>query len=170
MFNSRLALLHWRLAPLAIVVLIITGCATSPLETRGTEVSGTGPAHVLSDRSRIGDRVVWGGRILQVHNLADRTEIVVASHPLNRSDRPDASAEPGVRFVLNQPGFLEPQLYAPGRFVSVLGRVTGVEDRPVGEYAYQHPVLDAEDIYLWPADRREWDRRPNFGIGIGIRL
>ncbi len=152
------------------LVLVLVGCASSPVDTGGREVSGTGPAHVVEDESRIGDLVVWGGEILEVRNRADYTELVVASHPLDRSDRPRLDRDPGVRFIVHQPGFLEPAAHAPGRFVTVLGEVTGLDDRHVGEYPYKHPVVSGKDLYLWPADTRQWDRSPRIGLGIGISL
>jgi len=150
--------------------LALAGCASSPLELDGRAVSGTGPAHVLEDSGHIGDTVVWGGEILEVRNLEDHTELVVASYPLDRADRPRLKRNAGVRFVLEHPGFLEPAAFRPGRFVSVLGRVEGLDERRVGDYPYKHPVMSAEDLYLWPADTREWDRGPRFGVGIGISL
>ncbi|MEE4331558.1 MAG: Slp family lipoprotein [Wenzhouxiangella sp.] len=155
---------------LALVVLIISGCATSPFESEESIVSGIGPAHALAESGHEGQRAIWGGRIVSVSNLADRTEIEVVSLPLDRGDRPRLGAEGGVRFVLVQPGFLEPTRYAPGRYLTVLGQIEGVEARPVGDYLYDHPVLSAESIHLWPADTARWQSRSRFSIGIGIRL
>lgn len=140
------------------------------MATDGAEISATGPAHVLSGAGQTGDRVVWGGRIVAVENLSDRTELIVASYPLDRGDRPKLREDAGVRFVLVEDGFLEPVDYAPGRYITALGTVAGVEDRLTGEHIHAHPVLDAERIHLWPANPAEWQSRSRFSIGIGVRL
>lgn len=151
-------------------MLLLSACAISPIETGGRAVSGTGPAHVLEDPRTVGDTVIWGGKVIAVENFADHTEIQVASLPLDRADRPRINRETGVRFILSHPGYLERLTYAPGRYVTVLGRVDGVDEREVGEYVYEHPVLIAEDLHLWPADTSQWRGRPRFSVGVGVRL
>lgn len=155
---------------LAAILAVTGGCATSPVVPEGVVVSATGPAHVLDDENRIGDRVVWGGRIVELENRAEHTELIVASYPLDRADRPRIDQEAGVRFVLLEEGFLEPVEYAPGRFVTVLGTVSGVAERRTGEFVHDHPVVEAERIHLWSRDPAQWQARTRFGIGIGVRL
>lgn len=152
-----------------LLVGLLAGCASSPFSGH-EEVAPLGPAHALESADSFGARVVWGGRIVAVDNFSDHTEIVVASFPLDRSDRPRLDRDPGVRFVLIADGFLDPMQYAPGRFISALGVVDGLIDRAIGEYLYQHPSLLAEDIHLWPADPARWQPRTSFSVGVGIRL
>jgi len=159
-----------RFAFLLTMTIVIGGCAAGPFEAENAAVSRVGPAHVLAESGHEGQRAIWGGQIVNVLNLADRTEIEVVSLPLDRADRPRLGSEGGVRFLLVQPGFLEPTRYAPGRYLTVLGEIVGLEERPVGEYLYDHPVLAAEQIHLWPADSANWQSRTRFSIGIGVRL
>lgn len=154
----------------ALGLSMLAACATSPVAPESEAVSPRGPAHVLEEKSRPGDRVIWGGRIVAVRNLADHTELAVVSYPLDRADRPRLAEEPGVRFLVRRSGFLEPVKYAPGRFVTVLGTVAGVEHAEVDEYRLAHPVLAAERIHLWPADASRWQSRTQFSIGLGISL
>jgi outer membrane lipoprotein len=161
--SCRLLLLGW-------LVVMLAACATSPVATDQVSVAATGPAHVLAQAGHEGEMVVWGGRIVQADNFAEYTELVVVSYPLDRADRPRLNAEPGVRFIVSEAGFLEPMKFAPGRFVTVLGRVAGIQERAIGEYLYEHPLLEAEQIHLWPADPAQWRARTGFSIGIGIRL
>jgi len=155
---------------LVTLAVLLTACASSPVVDDDIAIAPIGPAHVLAESGHEGQMVVWGGRIVSVSNYADFTELEVVSLPLDRGDRPRLGTEPGVRFLLRQPGFLEPMQFGPGRHVTVLGQVQGLEERSVGEYQYQHPVLDAHNLHLWPADPAQWQRRTNFSIGIGIRL
>lgn len=153
-----------------MAAIVLAGCAASPMETGDREVAAHGPAHVLSGEAGPGETVIWGGEIVEVINRAESTELVVVSRPLDRADRPRLEAEGGVRFVAVYPGFLEPVTHAPGRFVTLLGAVDGIEQRHVGEFPVRHPVLAVDQLHLWPADPRQWDQRPRFSIGVGIRL
>lgn len=146
------------------------GCAQSPVATRDVPVAPYGPAHVLSGEAPQGETVVWGGRIVAIEPLADRTELVVASYPLDRADRPRIRERAGVRFVMIDSRFLEPVDWSPGRFITVLGSIEGIEDRLTGEHRHAHPVIHAHRVHLWPADPAEWRTQPVFNIGVGVRL
>jgi outer membrane lipoprotein len=149
---------------------LLTACASSVIVPHGVEVSAIGPAHVLEQEGLEGERVVWGGQIVEVENQAEQTVLVVASYPLDSSDRPRWQQEAGVRFIAVQAGFLEPLTFAPGRFVTLLGTVNGTEERAVGEFDYLHPRMVAEDIYLWPADPYLWGGPVHWNFGVGIHL
>jgi len=159
-----------RFLTLLTALVLLAACASSPVTTETDQVVPLGPAHVLEGHSRSGERVVWGGRIVEIRNRAEWTEISVVSYPLDRADRPRPQREPGVRFLVRHPGFLEPIQYAPGRFLTVLGTVAGIEHAQVDEHRLRHPVLQAERIHLWPADVSNWQSRTQFSIGLGVRL
>lgn len=154
----------------ALCLSTLAACASSPVAPETEPVLPLGPAHVLEEKSQPGDRVIWGGRIVAVRNLTDHTELAVVSYPLDRADRPRLAEEPGVRFLVRRSGFLEPVQYAPGRFVTVLGTVAGIEHAEVDEYRLAHPVLTAERLHLWPTDALRWPSRTQFSIGLGISL
>lgn len=160
----------FRVLAAGLLAGLLTACASSPVATEADHVQPLGPAHVLDGQAQPGDRVIWGGRIVAVRNLTDYTEIGVVSYPLDRADRPQFDKEPGVRFLLRHPGFLEPVQFAPGRFLTVLGSVSGIDHVEVDEYRLAHPVVEAERLHLWPADTARWSSRTQFSLGIGISL
>jgi len=160
-----------RLSLMPLLALsLLAGCASSPVAPPDLQIQDIGPAHVLAGQGAKGSLVVWGGQIVAVRNLAEHTEISLVSLPLDSGDRPVTDAEPGPRLIIQQPGFLEPVNYAPGRFVTVLGTVQGIEESQVGEFWLAQPRLLAESIHLWPTDMRRWTERTRFSIGIGISL
>ena len=117
-------------------------------------------------RGAPGDRVRWGGRIVEVQTERLRSCFEVVGAPLDASGRPrDVDVSTG-RFIACRSGFYEPQVFAPGRELTVSGRIEGFESRPVGDYDYRYPRLAADVVYLWP-ERRERDvfYRPMFGFG-----
>lgn len=161
----------WLSAALLGLIGLLAGCASSPLERGDEAIAAIGPAHVLAGEAAGGERVIWGGQIAAVDHGDGYTELRVISYPLDRADRPRWREQPGVTFIVRQPGFLEPVLYAPGRFISVLGNNQGVVQRQRDERTMEVPLLAADTLHLWPVDPRTWQESPvRVGIGVGIRL
>ncbi len=141
----------FRAMVLVCLGLLLGACATpvpGPLQGPGSEVS------VAQARSAsqpvVGARVRWGGRLVGVVNKADHTRLEILAFPLDRAGRPRVDGEPQGRFMARVPGFLEPAVYARGREVSVVGRITGTRDETIGEYPYRFPLVDVSGHFLWP--------------------
>lgn len=109
----------------------------------------------------------WGGTIIGTTNLPERTQIEVLAYPLDSKARPNSNASPLGRFFLEQRGFLDPATYKQGRQISTVGTVTGTRNSMVGEASYDHPVVDARQIYLWPENQGSQGTGVIFGIGGG---
>lgn len=150
-------------------VLLVSACARPVFEAPEGATALT-PAGAVEDLPRAeGRRVIWGGRVVGSRNLQESTELVVLGVTLSRSQRPQARGEPMGRFIVRYPGYLETVEYAPGRLVTVDGRVTGLETRPVGEARYQYPLVRAEAVHLWPETEDDGSGF-QFGVGIGIGI
>ena len=111
----------------------------------------------------------WGGVIVAIRNLPQRTQLEVLSYPLDRTGEPDQSATPQGRFLLIQPGYLEPVDYAAGRLITTVGAVDRIEHGQVGEADYTYPVVDAAQLHLWPKETPYYPQRDSnvhFGIGV----
>lgn len=149
-----------------VLTIMLTGCASSPFDTASREPAALGPGEALAQREATGARVIWGGRIVGIVNEDDATEVEVLALPLGPGDRPRREADGGARFVIVQTGFLDPMTYAPGRYITALGRFTGVESRSVGAFPLDHPVMVAEQIELWPVNPNS--SRANLNLGVGV--
>lgn len=152
---------------LATLAVMLTGCAG----TVSREDSGPTLAEVLRS-GESGTQVHWGGRIVTVRNLADRTLIEVLSLPLDSSGQPRTDLRPAGRFIVDRPGFLEPHEYAVDRLLAVRGRFNGFTRGTVGDAPYRYPVVIGEQLMLWPRDAESRSRaagapRINFGVGVG---
>lgn len=136
---------------LAAPLLAVAGCATVPEDLR--PVADTQPSvdEVLQDPDAyLGRVVIWGGTIAEVTNLADGTRIEVVSRPLARNQRPlDVDRSEG-RFHVLVPGFLDPQVHAPLRAVTVRGTLVGANPGVIGSFAYTFPEVKAASVHLWP--------------------
>lgn len=148
-----------------ILAALLGGCMSNPqpVDTGPTPkdvVRGVSPA----------DEIHWGGQIVRVDNLADRTLVEVLSLPLSGDGEPLVDQPAQGRFLVDKSGFLEPQEYAAGRLIEVRGRFKGFREGQVGEAPYRYPVVISERLKLWeaPAGERSGPRvTPSIGVGVG---
>ncbi|QBQ54015.1 Slp family lipoprotein [Nitrosococcus wardiae] len=163
-----------RLFFLVIAALGLSSCATAPkLETAGA-AQDLAPAEVAAHFDAYqGQRVVWGGLIVNHKNLEERTMLEVLAYPLSANLEPKTQAQPLGRFILQSDSFLEPIDYSPGREMTVVGSLTHTTTGRIGEMEYTYPVLRPEQIHLWPREQEAGGGGRtgfHFGIGVGIGL
>lgn len=149
-----------------IVVALLTACAQPVFNPQGTAPGLTPEYAAARIQAVAGERVIWGGVLVKVSNLARSTELEILAYPLDRRQRPQRDDRPQGRFIARYPGYLEPVTYAPGRLVTVLGRVEGLDTRKVGEAPYTYPMVATESVHLWDPEKPGSD--VHFGVGIGI--
>lgn len=150
-----------------LAVLLLSGCASTPPTAQD---SGPTPDDVIAGKLASQD-VHWGGRIVRLENLRDRTRVEVLAFPLSDVGEPRVNARAQGRFIVEKPGFLEPKEYAQDRRIEVRGRVQGFEDGQVGDAAYRYPVVAGDQVKLWPepdaSGTAARQPRVNFGFGFG---
>ncbi|ADH84829.1 outer membrane lipoprotein Slp [Desulfurivibrio alkaliphilus AHT 2] len=132
--------------------LWLAGCATQvPAPIRQAPVLDPTPEEVRAAPLRFEEATIrWGGGIATVENRIDHALIHVVSRPLGRNGRPrDTDAGYG-RFLARVPGFVDPEIFKPGRELTVSGRVAGIKHLAVGEFEYPYVLVDVEVKYLWP--------------------
>ncbi|HSH41329.1 MAG TPA: Slp family lipoprotein [Arenicellales bacterium] len=154
---------------LITAILVVTGCASNPLDTSGVDNPATPAQAVGAMPGQQGTRVQWGGEIVEVTNHDDATLIEVLSYPLGRDGLPNIYRKPTGRFVLRRAGFLEPQDYAPGRLLTAVGTIRALTRTTVGQTQLVIPLLSAEQLKLW-RDRYQDSPRSRFGFGVGISI
>lgn len=143
---------------------MISACATAPKPLQG-QFSGVLPDDAAR-RETAGELVRWGGRIVQVQTQSQRSCFEIVGAPLDASGRPRKVDRSEGRFFACRVGFYEPEVFQPGREITISGRIEGFETRKVGDYDYRYPRVAADVVYLWP-ERREHDvyMRPMIGFG-----
>jgi len=157
---------------LSIVLLLLGACASGPsFDTRRVDLAVTPRSAVAEQPLTSGQTVLWGGVILNTRNLESHTVLEVLAYPLNSNQMPQRGRDPLGRFILERQGFLEPASYAEGRMVTVVGTLERSESGTVGGSDYVYPVIEANELYLWPRDSEQYNRsNVHFGIGVGIGL
>jgi outer membrane lipoprotein len=137
-----------------VLAILVGGCATafpeSVMQTVDTRI--TADELVRQPAAVKGARVILGGDILTVQPRPGLTEIELLTRRLRGDDSPERSDQSPGRVLLHSPEFLDPAVYAPGRRITIVGDVTGVEERKIGEVPYRYPVITADRIRLWPKD------------------
>ena len=159
--------MHWLMY---LSLVLITACATPPFDLDGRDITYWTPVEALHEEGAQGALVMWGGQIVATDNYSEYSEITIVSLQLDSAGRPQTDDQVGVRFVARVDGFLEPVLYAPGRYMTMLGHIDGSTHVDAGEALLQAPVINAEALHLWPVNQRDWQSNVNFGLGVGIRL
>jgi outer membrane lipoprotein len=149
------------------MLVLLSGCATTPpfsADMLHDVNRSLLPEQAVKENAKDVE-VMWGGVIVNATNTPDHTDFAVLFYPLDRSQRPDSEQPARSRFIARYPGYLETMVYAPGREITVLGKLQGVEEGKIGDAPYRFAVLKAERIHLWPIGD---DSRVRFGVGVGI--
>jgi outer membrane lipoprotein len=153
---------------LCLLATVLAACASGPqFSTLGVDL-GMNPRRAAAGAVSLrGQSVLWGGLVVASRNRALATEVEVLAYPLDGSQRPDLEARALGRFIAAREGFVETLDFAPRRLVTVKGYLSGTRPGRIGEYPYTYPVLQVEDLYLWPKeDGLAAPARLHFGIGV----
>ena len=146
-------------------VVFLVGCAPAiPREYLNTVNRSLTYALVKTNVNYyMGATVAWGGYIHETRNTPEGTYIEVIESPLGFMDRPEDMDQTGGRFLILYPGYAETVQYSPGRAITVVGELRGVEKLPLGNIHYSYPVLLRRYDKLWKEKVR-----PDIHLGIGV--
>jgi outer membrane lipoprotein len=135
-------------------LLGLVGCAVMSHQIMAEARTDVTFAQLKADTDRYrGQTVILGGHVIEVRNKAHETVILVLQSPLVSGQEPRPPERSEGRFMLHCEGFLDPEVYAEGRAITVAGRVLGQTREAIGDKPYDYPTLEAREIYLW--ERRE---------------
>lgn len=141
-----------RHVPWLLVSLLLVACASPvPQAIRQAPPDNPSLAAVRTDATgHLGRQLRWGGTIIETQNQKDATWLTVLGQPLTTSGRPGFDDDSEGRFIAIVPGFLDPKVYAPDRWITVTGTLLRTLDGLVGDFPYTYPVVEADAWYLWP--------------------
>ena len=152
------------------VLLALSACAPAPIYKPTAANVVVAPTQVSQAPEQYSGRdVIWGGRIVQVNNLADHSEIEILAYPLDSSQRPKLSGSGDGRFIAMMPGYVEPIDYPQGAPITVAGRLSGNRAGKVGEADYVFPLVGATQSHIWSASEMQGGK-VNFGVGVGVGI
>lgn len=158
----------WSLTLMVFLALTLAACASGPrYDTSKVDATLTAAQVAANPTTHSGAGVVWGGVIIITRNQPDFSEMEILSYPLTSSQRPDISRSEQGRFILRHAGYLEGVDYAPGRSITISGRIEKVMAGKVGEAPYTFPVVQGDNVYLWPVEGTA-PSEPRFHFGVGV--
>ena len=149
--------LRSRQLPVCLLLLLSAGCSStiSDLIKEPAEPEITVEEARRGHAALKGKEVRWGGEIIDVENKRQETWIEILAYPLSSRGRPDADRSAQSRFISRIRGFVDPAEYKAGRWLTVRGRLDGRITRPLGEYPYVYPLVEASAFHLWPKPESE---------------
>jgi len=156
--------------PAVLFALALSACAPAPIYKKTPATAAVPPEQVAREPERYGSSdVIWGGRIVQVRNFADHSEVEVLAYPLDGSQRPKASDNGNGRFIAAMPGYVESLDFPAGGLVTVSGRLNGTRTGNVGQASYTFPLVSVNQSHVWTAKEMSGGH-PNisFGLGVGV--
>lgn len=138
-----------------ILYLFVSACANVPPIIQSAPTVDLSIDEVLKNiTGNRGKDIRWGGSIVKVRNEQNYTDIQLLYYPLNSYGRPDVEQSSQGRFIIHSQEFLDPAVYVEGKQVTVAGKLKGSVEHKVGNKSLTLPIVDAQEIYLWPKYRR----------------
>ena len=155
-----------------LLALMLAACAPAPIYQNVPNAVIVTPAQVAqTPEGYAGKAVIWGGRIVQVVNFTDHSEIEMLGYPLDSSQRPRPNDSGGGRFIAVMPGYVEPLNYPPGSLMTVNGKLNGTRAGKVGEADYVFPLVTVSQSHVWtPAEMEKGRSNVSFGVGVGVGI
>jgi outer membrane lipoprotein len=139
---------------LVVLVLIISmsACSTHiPPEIKQPIEGAPGIGQVRDQPdAHLSRKVRWGGVILDTENQQDTSSLTIVAFPLRDNGEPRVSDQSTGRFIALVDEFLEPTVFTSEREITVTGTVLKTQTRDVGEFAYEYPVIQVQNYYIWP--------------------
>lgn len=136
------------------IVLSVSACAPAISQKLKDEagIPVTFPDVIVHPDTYQGRVLILGGYILETQNEPRGSVLTVLQTPLDSQDKPKARDLSEGRFLVAADRFLDPEVYVKDRRITVGGRVTGVREQSVGGTTYRYPVIEAQELHLWPKE------------------
>ncbi len=134
-----------------VLLVILGGCAHPISENlrKSIDPSVSLPVIKQNPNQFANQNVMFGGVIVATRNFPDKTEIEVIQKRLDHFGYPNRGDETEGRFVFVKQGFLEPEIYSKGRYVTGAGKLAGTQSGKVDSREMQLPVIEVAELRLW---------------------
>jgi outer membrane lipoprotein len=138
---------------IASLAIFITACSSAPATIQHAPRSDIQLKSVSANvEAHIGEAVRWGGKIIEVKNEQNFSQIQLVQFPLNRYGRPVESNESQGRFLVRSKDFLDPEIFTTGSMLTVYGKISEKTTLKVDQKTLTLPVIDIIDSQRWPVN------------------
>ena len=136
------------------VLVFVSGCSVISKDIRQQVDTSVGFETVLANPAAyVGRMVLFGGYLVSIQNLPEKTTLTVLQTPLGSQDRPETPEKSAGRFVVVSDGFLDPAVYQAGLGITVAGTVIGPETVQIDQVPYPTFGVKPVQMHLWPIER-----------------
>jgi outer membrane lipoprotein len=134
-----------------VLFAVMAGCAHPISEDLRKSIDPNASLQIIKQNpNQFTDKnVMFGGVIVATRNFPDKTEIEVIQKSLDSIGYPSRGDETEGRFVFVQQGFLEPEIYSKGRYVTGAGKLAGTQRGKIDNREIQFPVIEVVELRLW---------------------
>jgi outer membrane lipoprotein len=140
-----------RLTLIAILATFITACSSTPTTIQQAPSADLQLKQVLTAPDNyLGQKVRWGGKIIEIKNFQDHAQIQLVQFPLNRKGRPLESSDSQGRFYVRSNDFLDPEIFKVDTMLTVYGELEDKTTVTVDEKTLTLPVIRMEENKRWP--------------------
>ncbi|MCK4842858.1 MAG: Slp family lipoprotein [Methylococcales bacterium] len=149
---------------LIISAILLNGCSHIPVSIRKAPPVDIQIQDIKKDFSKHKYQTArWGGILIDVENNSNETILQVLAYPLNFYGRPNLNSSALGRFLIRSNDFLDPAIYASNRELTTSGRLVEISNRKVGKKELKLPVIESQQLYLWPQYQRNDCDYPPYG-------
>jgi starvation-inducible outer membrane lipoprotein len=146
---------------LVVVVLLAQGCTYAISPDLAAQADKTLPFSRLADDPSLyqGTLVILGGTIAKTALITEHTSMIeVEQKQLDHWGKPLSRSSSGGRFLVRSTWVLSPQVYTPGREITVAAVVEGISRQGIDDTSSSFPVVLLREIKLWPREPSSWGR------------
>lgn len=140
---------------ITIFALTLSACGTAPSNTDQRGPYGAVQLEQVTPAvdSHTGQSVQWGGKIIEVNNFQNYSQLQLVQFPLNRYGRPIETGKSQGRFFVRSNDFLDPEIFTVGSFLTVNGEVVDKATVKVDQKDLILPVVKLADSQRWPVNK-----------------
>jgi outer membrane lipoprotein len=134
-----------------LCALLTISCSVMSREVRNEAVSTPSFSALIqkADEYR-GKTVIVGGYLLNTRNESGQTVITVLQAPLVPGGKPGLRDRSQGRIIITTSQFLDPEIYARDRKITVAGKVIGSSLDEADKAPFPYLKLESRELYLWP--------------------
>ncbi len=144
-----------------LFVALLAGCSSLPSVPQAER--SPSPHEISQSDTPVTDRVLqWGGILISIRT----EELEILAYPLDTDGRPLTERKSSGRFLARITDQETLKTLTVGRQLTITGPVLTVQTGQVGDAEYRFPVMQCEDLAIWPEPGQS-RARPSVHFGFG---
>lgn len=142
-----------KIALMIVLVVLLGGCAHVMSESGLKLVDRSLAYSEIRKNPEVlaGRQVLIGGVIAGIKSSGDVIMLEVAQLELLNNGVPDESSQSGGRFLAVSSELLDPVIFRPGSFVTIIGEIKGKKIQKLESVDYPYPLISVKEMRIFRA-------------------